>query len=757
MDPELPDDLASEVRRLLGLAGATGPSKAMLQKYHDSFRRSGVEKAEAVLEDLRGRASRVQPSRCAYFSIGGSTGDEIFHVMENSAISHGVILEYDDWALEVLRENRENLEISGKEIEIITGDAGQKLSRCIDILKDWREGGRIDGVICSAQAVLHELPTRSFGFRMDAFLDELCWDWYPFVFYSREPCQPINWPSEVRLRVPGLDSDLLRAFAERVNKYLAFGEVPKRSGPEFVIASSALAVEVLFKLFYRSDFQYELQERVTSVDPREFVSLLKTALGPDGRVYESSETSKSFQAAYTEYGIDTRYTNSARSLEVPECFIRVVGERLSPVAAFSVATSPPSGSHTATTVPHPKQGPDLDSGGPRKHSLDKFEAITLDRLSGRCILLAGFDFHNIRLHLDSFGDEPALEEQLEAALLLGDKVIVHWLDPLRSERVFQVLQRYRDFINQQRILFLMNRNVTDLKADYPDELRRKIGKYHKEGNVYSDEEIQGMNNRVGAIVELVASGRTLLKRRPNYDSGLALRQLIEQDLSKSETVVTTLPFRQSILRHAGSSLTLHEILHLTELDPPVAAAGEGDDWKGTIRPVYEPGARADLIDEILHGIRGRGYRRTAIMRSFRERLNTSRGRSFYDQLFARRLGHLHSRINADSHAVLELHSADTDHPYRPDWLWLHLRCIQEWPGDVLGPTIIQELLATGEEFRSFVRYHLTILSDVRAQRYSGARVSEEEAFGRVQGHIDDFRAIEGILAARPKSSPWERK
>jgi hypothetical protein len=113
-------DLESRVRELLGKKVEMPRSCRFDHVYHDEFEASGIKKAVEVLKDLQNR-NDIDLSTCAYFSIGGSTGSELFHVVNNSLVTHGILLEFSSDATEVAHAKRNTLFAGGKDMVIITG------------------------------------------------------------------------------------------------------------------------------------------------------------------------------------------------------------------------------------------------------------------------------------------------------------------------------------------------------------------------------------------------------------------------------------------------------------------------------------------------------------------------------------------------------------------------------------------------------------------------------------------------------------
>lgn len=320
-------NLEAKVKKLLGTKVEIPRSSNFDRLYHESFEDSGMRKAVEVLGDL-GRRSNMKLRRCAYFSIGGSTGSEIFHVLSNSSIQYGLLLEYNPTATNIAQEKRRKLRKLGKELVIVTGDVMQQLKRCKDQFLDWQDSQKINGLIVSAQAVLHEFPSRSPGFDLNHFIGEITWRWNPFLFYSREPCAPVDWPERVEIHVPGLSSELLEALAKDIQATLRMEGRVMRSGPHWVSLPANLAIEAITKIFYLHDYSHEVEERVTSIDPDTLRAILENYLGENCTTMIRL-TSESFKQNYREMGIQARRPPKGERLYMPETLAWIVAERIS--------------------------------------------------------------------------------------------------------------------------------------------------------------------------------------------------------------------------------------------------------------------------------------------------------------------------------------------------------------------------------------------------------------------------------------------
>lgn len=315
-------DLNEIIKRLLGEI-ATKRQADDSKQYIKAFEKSGVSKATDIITALK--KENMALSRLAYFSIGGSTGAEILHVMKNTSIKYGVLLEYDNVAAKIAENNSKKQALKQKKLEVIRGDATQMITTCKEIMVRWRKENKIDGIVCSIQSVLHELPTRSPKYIPHHLLGEAFWDWDPCFFFCREPCASQTWPEEVNLSVSDISSQLLSALAEHIKtKHSMSGNIT-RSGTNNILLHKDVAVELLFKIFYIDDYLYEIEERVTSIDP---ITLEKVVHGvfTNGDVDCQYLNSNSFKRLYREHNVIAKDLNESQ-LSLPLTFVSIFGRR----------------------------------------------------------------------------------------------------------------------------------------------------------------------------------------------------------------------------------------------------------------------------------------------------------------------------------------------------------------------------------------------------------------------------------------------
>jgi len=294
--------------------------------YQASFKSAGMEKAESVLQRFS-EVPRESQCRYAYLSIGGADGSEIEWAMKRSSINKGLLLEYGTAAAASARKRISNLAKAGKTLLVIEGDAVQKLSEVSEALNAWKQAGYIDGIVVSAQSVLHELPYRSAGFSLSVFLGQLFKGWDNIFFYCREPCGPQGWPEVVQLRLKNVTGDALAGMARHIKAHLNFDGDVHSITDDFVEMPSNLALETLFKVLYLdSTFTYEMGEKLTAFDPEHVGKVLERYIGSNSVQIEYT-VSDHFKREYQRTVDSVVDIQKQISLRMPNSFVRITASK----------------------------------------------------------------------------------------------------------------------------------------------------------------------------------------------------------------------------------------------------------------------------------------------------------------------------------------------------------------------------------------------------------------------------------------------
>ncbi|MBV7535103.1 hypothetical protein KW842_04895 [Duganella sp. sic0402] len=299
-------------------------------EYQETFADEGGRKVQYIIDDLDFRTKQgiLAPENLAYFCIGGADGSEVEHVLNNTGISRAVMIEYSDSGASKARERAASLAQCGKEFVVIQGDFTMRFNDALELLEKWFKESKIDGLVCSAQGVLHELPMRSPNYKLTDFIGKLFRNdgWKVCAFYAREPSVPRGWSEEVRIRIKGLSSQDLARMASHVRDRLSMkGQVEALAG-NWVSLPAILAIETLHKLIRENSpkrTEYELGEQLTSFDPlaikKELCSLM------DGmRVTVHTITTNGFRQAMHDYQVEY-LSSTSEQLPMPMTHAEIIG------------------------------------------------------------------------------------------------------------------------------------------------------------------------------------------------------------------------------------------------------------------------------------------------------------------------------------------------------------------------------------------------------------------------------------------------
>jgi len=326
-------NLEDRIKQLLSAAHAR--DSTIDTEYQQTFQEEGIRKSEYIIQDLNTREERgeLDTYGLIYLCIGGADGSEVEQVLKNTKIRAALMVEISNQAADLARDKARQISNElNKEMLVIEGDVTAKLQDIVNNLAIFKERYALTGIVCSAQAVLHELPRRSPGFDLSVFLGKIYQDpnWETVGFYSREPCKPFGWPDVVELRIKDVTGDSLRRFAVHVAQRLGLPQKAENIANDWVQVSGIVALELLHKLL-RNDttgkLNYELEEQLTQFDP----DLTKTILGdhvPGIKVTVEHIITEGIRKALELHEVQFR-TAEHKVLSTPMTHVRIIGIRIS--------------------------------------------------------------------------------------------------------------------------------------------------------------------------------------------------------------------------------------------------------------------------------------------------------------------------------------------------------------------------------------------------------------------------------------------
>jgi len=329
---------------------------------------SAVSKAQQVLEIIR--RERFNLTNAVFVSVGGADGTELEHILLNTDARFGLLLEYDDQLSDRAREKARRLrDDQGKQMEVFTGDALQKIEPALRALDNWRESGAVGSIVLTMHAVLHEFPNRGVGTKdLEGFLHKFLWRRLPVLAIAREPCMPDGLPPVVYLTAdcrPDTLADLAKRIRDAHREFLA--EAVPVPMAKTVRMGSRLAIETVAKLFYLESLFYEIEERVTSFTKQELVGAFRNVFETENVRTEAFQTA-SVDRFWKELHI-TMHDENHQELAKPELHVRIVAKWFPPDTAIPLADpSLPTLENAGSTQARRGQrgsspGTDLDRSG----------------------------------------------------------------------------------------------------------------------------------------------------------------------------------------------------------------------------------------------------------------------------------------------------------------------------------------------------------------------------------------------------------
>lgn len=172
-----------------------------------------------------------------------------------------------------------------------------------------------------------------------------------------------------------------------------------------------------------------------------------------------------------------------------------------------------------------------------------------------------FDVHVYRLYEQVQLTVP-LEWQLAVALLLSGGAIVHCADPYRQDEARAVLERYREFVENGEIVFLLGTSVRDIRRDYRAYLESKAHDYarsqHSERDVQSLEAPLHRADALERATELLESSPWRVRR--GYPGTREFRRAVRRDIRPGEEMVSAV---RPIQKLRMLNLTLYQLLTLS--------------------------------------------------------------------------------------------------------------------------------------------------------------------------------------------------
>jgi hypothetical protein len=188
------------------------------------------------------------------------------------------------------------------------------------------------------------------------------------------------------------------------------------------------------------------------------------------------------------------------------------------------------------------------------------QVITLHDLPPETLYVAITDVHNAALYRRRFPEAP-VEQHLEAALLLADKVVIHCADPYRSSQVASALLELQPCTSIGDLLFLLGENTQNPRTHFRGYIDFKIHQYSK--SELGQHDVDSLANVDADAIEraealLGASPYALIRGFSGADGFI---RAVKRDLQPAEPITICEHFAASVISQLG--LTLRQLLDLS--------------------------------------------------------------------------------------------------------------------------------------------------------------------------------------------------
>ena len=335
------------------------------------------------------------------------------------------------------------------------------------------------------------------------------------------------------------------------------------------------------------------------------------------------------------------------------------------------------------------------------------------------LTVSTFDVHVHRLYEQVQLTVP-LEWQLAAALLLSHGAIVHCADPYRRDEARTVLERYREFVENGDIVFLLGASVRDIRRDYRTYLESKAHDYarsqHSERDVQSLEAPLHRADALERAIHLLESSPWRVRR--GYSGTRQFQLAVRRDIRPGEEMVSALrPVRK--LRMVN--LTLHQLLTLSYVAD------------GRVRRAIADPARMDrFLEELDLLLQQAIISRQIVLGALRDHF----GKELTEHetllgLIEARVHSLYMSATTFPHGHTEVTPRrDQQSPYHYGHLRDHLQVLSDDDGfPELSPALVRAL-RDDPAWPAFARHHLSCVAEVAALRLADRDADPEPVFRR---------------------------
>ncbi|WP_405646220.1 hypothetical protein [Streptomyces sp. NBC_00019] len=357
------------------------------------------------------------------------------------------------------------------------------------------------------------------------------------------------------------------------------------------------------------------------------------------------------------------------------------------------------------------------------------EVITLHDLPPTSLYVAITDIHNERLYRRRFPEAP-VEQHVESALLLADKVVLHCADAYRSKRVAKLLCEYQACISAGDLLFLLGENTHNPKAHFRNYIDYKIQQYGKSDLGQRDAEslVNVDSDAANRTEELLSLSPYALIR--GFSGADCFIRAVKQDFQSAEQITIREHFSASIVLNQ-LNVTIRQLLDLTH------QTSQGE----VTRVVADAAAVGHLQSEVTRLASHNSCSRQILMEAVRQATGI-REHDALHEAFEERVSILHLFGTTGGLAHTEVtNRRDRPSPYYYGHLLEHLSILSETPHPPrFGPQLVMELRSL-PSWSYFSSYHIRLVNHLIHRASKEPRVGDLETGFTWTRRIPEFEPI----------------
>lgn len=360
------------------------------------------------------------------------------------------------------------------------------------------------------------------------------------------------------------------------------------------------------------------------------------------------------------------------------------------------------------------------------------QVITLSDLPPSSLYIAITDIHNATLYCQRFPEAP-IEQHVEAALLLADKVVLHCADAYRSSRVTAILNEFQPCIIGGHLLFLLGENTQNPRLHFRGYIDHKIRQYSQ-----SDLGKRDVTSLSEVDVDAADRAERLLALSPfalirGFSGADNFIRAAKRDLQPAEKINICEPFIASVLNQL--SLTIRQLLDLTELSP-----------EGQLHRITADSATVGKLQAEVNRLASHNsFSRQILMEALRRATKLPEDDPIHEALEERvSILHLAGTTGGMPHLEITNHR-DRNSAYYYAYLLEHLSVLAEAPHPSrFGSALVLELRAL-PAWQFFASHHLRIVSHMLHQMSYEPEVCDPMTSYAWTRRIPEFSQIRSVV------------